>query len=260
MIQERTIPGAQSIERATTLLRWIAAGHASGTALRELVQRTGLDRTTTWRIVSSLEQQGLVSKDGDTGLYHLGIEAMALGATCMERSPLTQACRPVMKTLARRSGDSVFLVVRSGDSSYCLHLEEGAHPVRSFALNVGATRLLGLGVASIALLATFSDEALVHHYERHRDEYGEHDVGLPKLQRWVSQTRQYGHFQLRAGGVAGVGLQFRMGSCGNAAMSIIGPKSRLPRPRADELAQLMKDEIPRVLPRLTMDSSLQEWP
>ncbi|WPG40111.1 IclR family transcriptional regulator [Variovorax sp. EBFNA2] len=254
MTQTRAIPGAQSIDRATALLRWIAAGHASGTALRELVQRTGLDRTTAWRIVSSLEQQGLVSKDADSGLYHLGIEAMALGATCMERSPLTQACRPVMKTLVRLSGDSVFLVVRSGDSSYCVHLEEGVHPVRSFALNVGGTRLLGLGVASIALLATLSDEALVHHYARHRDEYADHDVGLPKLQRWVSQTRQRGHSHIHAGGVAGVGLQFRMGSCGNAAMSIIGPKSRLPRSRVDELAQAMRHEIRRVLPQLTPDS------
>jgi DNA-binding IclR family transcriptional regulator len=246
----RAIPGTQSIERTATLLRWIAAGHACGTTLRELVERTGLDRTTTWRIVSSLEHQGLVAKDARCGLYRLGIEAMALGAACMDRSPLTETCRPVMKTLARLSGDNVFLVVRSGDHSHCLHLEEGAHPVRSFALNVGATRLLGLGVASIALLATLTDEALAQHYQRHRGEYQTHEVGIAKLQRWVEQTRQRSHSHVSAGGVAGVGRQFRMGSCGNAAMSIIAPRARLPRTRAEELAQVMKLEIAKVLPQL----------
>lgn len=255
MTSARVIPGAQSIERAGMLLRQIAAGHVSGTALRELVAQTGMDRTTTWRIVCSLERQGLVAKDGRSGLYHLGIEAMALGANCMSRPPLTQSCRPVMQALARLSGDGVFLVLRSGDYSHCLHLEEGAHPVRSFALNVGGTRLLGLGVASVALLATLDDETLMGHYQRHQVEYESHEVGLAKLQRWVIQTRQRGHSHVSAGGVAGVGVQFRIGSCGDAAMSIIAPRTRLSRVRGDELAQAMKREVERFLPQLTLAPS-----
>ncbi|MEJ8827277.1 helix-turn-helix domain-containing protein [Variovorax humicola] len=250
MVKVRTIPGAQSIDRAAALLRWIAAGHGDGTALRDLVDRTGLDRTTAWRIVSSLEQQGLVAKDARSGLYRLGVESMALGLACMDRPPLTEACRPAMKALARLSGESVFLVVRSGDHSHCLHLEEGAHPVRSFPLNVGSTRLLGLGVASIALLATLTDEELAQHYQRHRAEYESHEVGIAKLQRWVVQTRQRSHSNAGAGGVAGVGVHFRMGSCGDAAMSIIAPRGRLPRPRAGELAQALAGEIGRLVPQV----------
>ncbi len=245
-----TVPGAQSIDRASALLRWIAREHVSGIALRDLVARTGLDRTTAWRIVSSLVNQGLVARDARSGLYHLGIEAMAWGAACMDRSPLVQACRPVMKSLARLSGDNVFLVLRSGDYSHCLHLEEGAHPVRSFALNVGGTRLLGLGVASIALLARLPEDALAQHYQRHREEYQSHELGLARLQRWAVQTRARGHSQIGAGGVAGVGLRFPMGSCGDAAMSIIAPRTRLSRARSEELARSMKSEIAGMLPQL----------
>ena len=232
------VNGAQSVERAGALLRRIAAGHAEGVPLRRLVDDTGLDRTTAWRLVSSLAAQGLVHKDEATGLYHLGLEAAALGAACMDRSPLVRACLPAMKALARLSGDNVFLVVRSGDHSHCLHLEEGEHRVRSFALNVGGTRLLGQGVGSIALLARLGDDALVAHYWRHEAEYQADDVGLARLRRWAVQTRDCGHSYGSSGGVAGIGLGFRVGSCADAALSVIAPRSR-----GAELALAMRREM-----------------
>lgn len=237
------VNGAQSVERACALLRRIAAGHAEGVPLRRLVDDTGLDRTTAWRLVSSLAAQGLVHKDEATGLYHLGLEAAALGAACMDRSPLVRACLQAMKALARLSGDNVFLVVRSGDHSHCLHLEEGEHRVRSFALNVGGTRLLGQGVGSIALLARLGDDALVAHYRRHEAEYQADDVGLARLRRWAVQTRDCGHSYGSSGGVAGIGLGFRVGSCADAALSVIAPRSRLPRSRGAELALAMRREM-----------------
>ncbi len=219
------------------------AQSAEGVPLRRLVDDTGLDRTTAWRLVSSLAAQGLVHKDEATGLYHLGLEAAALGAACMDRSPLVRACLPAMKALARLSGDNVFLVVRSGDHSHCLHLEEGEHRVRSFALNVGGTRLLGQGVGSIALLARLGDDALVAHYRRHEAEYQADDVGLARLRRWAVQTRDCGHSYGSSGGVAGIGLGFRVGSCADAALSVIAPRSRLPRSRGAELALAMRREM-----------------
>lgn len=241
----RPVAGAQSVDRAVALLGRIAASHASGASLRELQEATGLDRTTAWRIVSALAHHGLAGRDEDSGRYHLGLEAMAWGMACMDRAPLVEACRPTMMALARMSGDNVFLVVRSGDFSHCLHLEEGRNVVRTFALNVGSTRLLGLGVASIALLARLDDEDLAVHFERHEAEYRSHEVGLAKLQRWVAGTRESGYSHVSAAGVAGVGVWFALGSCGDAAMSIIAPRSRLPRARGSELAAMISSEIAR---------------
>src|SRR5215469_14532070 len=74
-----TVRGSQSIDRAMQLLRHVAAHHAQGIELAALVEATQLDRTTTYRIATSLVRAGLVGRDGTTGLYRLGIEAMALG-------------------------------------------------------------------------------------------------------------------------------------------------------------------------------------
>ncbi|WBY02879.1 helix-turn-helix domain-containing protein [Ramlibacter tataouinensis] len=234
-------PGAQAIGRAAAVLAQVARHHVRGLPLRELVELTGLDRTTAWRIASALQREALVQRD-ESGLYRLGLGAMAIGAAAMDRPPMVDRCRPVMKTLARLSGDNVFLVVRHGDHSLCLHLEEGANKVRSFPLNVGATRLLGLGVGSIALLARLSDEAVAQHYARHAAEYGLHEVGRSRLLRWAAATRQAGYSYAGAGGVTGVGLGFPLEGYSDAAMSVLAPRTRLPRVRAVQLAAAMREE------------------
>src|SRR5690606_22968046 len=125
----RPVRGVQSIDRALSLLGMLAAHHSTGMPMREIVELSGLDRTTAHRILSFLCQEKLVRRDPKRAHYRLGVETMALGMAAMSRAPLIDVCAPVMKTLARKSGDNVFLVVRSGDRSYCLHLEEGVHPV-----------------------------------------------------------------------------------------------------------------------------------
>jgi len=242
----KPISGAQSVERSITLLNRIAAAHAAGISLSELHQSAGLDRTTTWRIVSTLARHGLVARETVHGRYRLGLQAMALGMACMDRVPLVESCRPVMLALARLSGDNVFLVARMGDYSHCLHLEQGHNAVRSFALNVGATRLLGMGVASIALLARLDDAALQAHFARHQSEYSAQNVSLAKLRRWVARTHAHGYSHASGEGAAGVGRWFRLGSCADAAMSIIAPRARLSPARGAELAELMARELERI--------------
>lgn len=237
--------GTQSVSRALGLLDCIASSPREGVSLQQLQQSSGLDRTTAWRLVSALVQHGLAERDALSGHYRLGLQAMALGMASMREVPLVRACRPMMKALARMSGDNVFLVVRSGDFSHCLHLEEGSHVVPSFAMNVGSTRLLGLGVASIALLARLDDTALAAHFSTHEADYRSHDVGLAKLQRWVARTRESRYSFMSAGGVAGVGVWFPFGSCGEAALSIVASRGRLPRSRSQALAETIMREIAR---------------
>jgi DNA-binding IclR family transcriptional regulator len=237
------VRGAQSIDRAIGLLQLIAAHHAQGMALRELVAATGLDRTTVYRIASSLVRAGLVSRDAGSGAYALGVEAMALGLTSMQRAPLLAACVPAMKALARRSGEPVFLVVRSGDYSQCLHMEQGRLPIRGFAETVGNMRLLGLGIPSFALLAHMSDADIAAHFARHQEEYHARRMSAMKLHTWIRQARQQGYAQISAKGIGGVGLRFALGSCGDAALGIVAPASRMTRARGPALAALLHEEI-----------------
>ena len=240
-------PGAQSIERAMGLVNLVARHHDQGISLQAMVQLSGLDRTTAWRMLGSLQSANLVARDDHTGLYTLGVQATSWGAASLGQSALIRQCQPAMKTLARLSGDNVFLVLRLGDYSHCLHLEQGAHAVPSFRQTVGETRLLGLGVASLAMLAVLDDTAIQAHHARHSAQYELEGVAHAQLQRWVQATRQRGHAYRSTAGIAAVGLHWHLGHAANAALSIGAARTRLPLARAAELATLMRNHCPQLV-------------
>ena len=240
-------PGAQSIDRAMGLVNLVARHHDQGIALQALVQASGLDRTTAWRMLGSLQHARLVERDAQSGLYTLGVQATAWGAASLGQAALIRQCQPVMKTLARLSGDNVFLVLRLGDYSHCLHLEQGEHAVPSFRQTVGETRLLGLGVASIAMLAVLDDAAIQAHHDRHTAQYELEGVAHAQLQRWVKATRQRGHAYRSTAGIAAVGLHWPFGQVAIAALSIGASRARLSLGRAAELAVLMRSHWPQLV-------------
>ena len=51
----------QSVERAAALLRAVAAATGPAGSATALAEAAGLNRTTTWRILTTLEQQRLVA-------------------------------------------------------------------------------------------------------------------------------------------------------------------------------------------------------
>src|SRR6218665_536144 len=70
----------------------------------------GRGGSRVYRLVSALVTAGLPQRDPGAAAYRLGNEAMALGLAALQRPPLIEQCRPVMKALARRAGEPVFLV------------------------------------------------------------------------------------------------------------------------------------------------------
>lgn len=167
----------------------------------------------------------------------------------MTRAPLVAACRSAMQALARRSGEAVFLVLRSGDYSHCLHVQEGARPNAAFVLNTGRTRLLGLGIPSFALLARMSDAEFTAHYMRHKEQYLSRRLTEAQLLRWIRLARDSGYAHINAQGLGGVGLHLPVGSCGDAAMGIVTP-SRLSRATGKAFIDLLADELQAIMPLL----------
>ena len=91
----------------------ISAG--SATALAETV---GLNRTTTWRILTTLEQERLVTHDKETGTYSLGFGLIDLAGQA-EGDALVRSARVVLQRLAGQARETAALaVVRGGVLTY----------------------------------------------------------------------------------------------------------------------------------------------
>ena len=239
------MPGAQSVFRAIHLLKLVGLNHESGISLASLVASTALDRATAYRLLGALVKSGMVARDG-AKLYRLGPEAMQLGLATMSRVPIMERCRPMMIRLARRTEDTVYLVVRNGDHAHCVHYEQGAFPIKALVLQVGGLRLLGVGSAGTALMATLSDAELEGFQARHAAELPPERKSLAQLRSLSAQIRRQGYVStdnLVATGVAGVGVSFQVTPGTYAAISVGAIRSRMDRERREWIAELMKEEL-----------------
>jgi DNA-binding IclR family transcriptional regulator len=109
-------------------------------------------RTTTYRLLRSLEALDLVEPGSQPGAYRLGWKLMRLGAAVVERLDERQAALPVMERVHERVGETVFLLVRRGWDAVCIERLEGLR-VQSLALRLGGSLPLHAGAGPRALLA-----------------------------------------------------------------------------------------------------------
>ncbi|WP_371820104.1 IclR family transcriptional regulator [Verticiella alkaliphila] len=233
------------MDRALGLLQAVAASHLEGIGVRALAEQMNLDRTTAYRLMSSLVASGFVERDARRN-YRLGLQAMQLGLAAMNRAPLVEMCRPMMLRLARLTEDTVFLVVRNGDYAHCIHCEEGAFPVKAMVLQIGGMRVLGIGSAGMTLLAQLADEQIEAIYTRRQDEFTPRGITLAALRRLVLDTRQKRYsatLGLVTEGVGGVGMGFDLPQGGHAAISIAAIAPRMQPDRRVWIAEQIAAEL-----------------
>lgn len=144
--------GAQSISRAIALLRHVARHNDRGARLSEISQHAGLTLSTTHRLLAVLSAEGLITHDTVSKRYHLGIELYHLGSTAYQYS-IREHFRGALERIAQETGDTVFLLIRSGNDALCIDRVEGSYPVRAVLVDIGSRRPLGIGVGSLSLIA-----------------------------------------------------------------------------------------------------------
>ena len=122
----------QALERGLHLLG--AFRERPSLSLAELAGRLPVHRTSTLRLVHTLERHGYLARDG-AGRYRLGPALYELGGLALARLDVRAAARPVLEALAAETGETVQLVVRDGADILVVDGIESAHRVK-----VGAGR------------------------------------------------------------------------------------------------------------------------
>ena len=100
--------GTQAVRRAVGLLKVFSDARPEWT-LPELVAASGLNKTTTFRLLSALAAEGLIARSNEGSAWRLGPEAIAIGARALRSNDLRAVGRPFLEELARGSGESASL-------------------------------------------------------------------------------------------------------------------------------------------------------
>ena len=105
-------------------------------SLAEICKLSGLNKTTTHRLLGALQSEGLIERNALTAAYSLGAGLMALGVQALASSDLRRRVRPLLKSLANETGETATLEVPIEDSMLILDEVTGRHVVGA-AGNVG---------------------------------------------------------------------------------------------------------------------------
>jgi len=99
----------QAVDRAVALLKAVADSTTPPNVL-ELAHACGINRSTAWRILRTLEYHGLVDRDAITQRYTVGYGAISIAAAVADDT-LVRRVRPLIEKLASATGESVTLAV-----------------------------------------------------------------------------------------------------------------------------------------------------
>ena len=251
-------PGVQSVARAMHILRTMMRAEARGQSLRllDIATATQLHKTTAHRLLRALEGENWITREPGSRNYRLGSELLSLATLATSQHRLRDLARPALDRLADKTGDTVYLFARGGFDVTCIDRVEGSYPIRTLEIHVGDRRPLGVGAASLALLAALPDDegqAVIDHLVDQRPDCARR--GAAWFRAEVARTRRDGFACIRnmaIKGMWGVGVPI-LGVGGDpvAALSVASITERMQPARRQELAALLHAEAERLTKALT---------
>jgi DNA-binding IclR family transcriptional regulator len=232
-----------SVLRALRLLDLFERGRPE-MSLAEFVRRSGYSKSTTYRLLVTLEHAGWLER-GPNGTFRLTIKPFQVGSILVDSLELRQEAGPIMARLAAELDETVYLVVADGPRAVCLERIDSGQGVRVTDLYVGGSQPLHLGAAPRALLA-FDEETLLPPLLAEglsrRTEYSLVDPAA--LRADLAETRRRGYSisdQDAAHGTGAIGAPI-LGADGRAVagLSVGGLRQRVIPPRPPHIAALLQ--------------------
>ncbi|MEO3929097.1 IclR family transcriptional regulator [Micromonosporaceae bacterium B7E4] len=246
---ERTVPasqaqpaetpdnqGVRSVQRALDILGLLTEDRPT-ISIREIVEATGLAKTTVLRMASTLEQSGLLWATANGYMAGPGLWRWAhLAQRTWELPPDTQRS---MRELAARRRETVNVYVPRDIYRVCIAQQEGPQPLRH-VVHVGDELPMWAGASAKVLLQDASP-GLLERIAR-RSPYGPGHV--KRLREWIDQAAEQGYAEShgeREDGLSAVAAPI-LGRSGTviAALGLSGPSVRFTEAKVAEFAGDLK--------------------
>lgn len=103
----------------------------------EITEKLQYNKTTVFRIISNLEEEGYLEKNPETGKYRLGMKLFFLGSLVKPYRHLKSTAKPLLRSLNQQTGETVHLAVLHKNQALYLDKIESNHTVRVVVSQVG---------------------------------------------------------------------------------------------------------------------------
>jgi IclR family KDG regulon transcriptional repressor len=119
----------RALERSLDILLCFTA-RTPELSMTDIAERVGLHKSTTHRLLATLERRRFVERRAGTGLYRLGLQVARLVHVTLDHDELFHLAVPYLRRLSEESAENVHLAVLDGTSVVYVHVVEGQRRVK----------------------------------------------------------------------------------------------------------------------------------
>lgn len=147
-----------SLNKGLEVLEMVAADGGEA-ALSDLTRRLAWDKSTVFRLLTTLIRRGYVEQDPDTKRYRLGCRILHLERYLFQSLDLPRLSRELLTDLANATGEAAHLATLHRDQVIIIAQRESPERMAVNA-HVGSIEPLHCTALGKAILIQFSEEAL----------------------------------------------------------------------------------------------------
>ncbi|SDH29006.1 MULTISPECIES: IclR family transcriptional regulator [unclassified Duganella] len=164
-----------------------------GLGVTELAKRSGITKARTFRLLNTLEETGLIRREGPLATYSLGYRALLVGAAAKEQVQLSKLADALLPAVGEACGESVLLRVREAHETICIAWWDAPNMVRVES-QLARRRPLHVGASGKLLLAYAPPSVQEEVLQAERESFTSNTItGADQLKQSIQKVREQGY-------------------------------------------------------------------
>jgi len=147
--------------------------------MTQIANQVGMNKSTTHRLLGTLERKRFIQRDPSTGLYQLGIRLLQMAYLTLEYNDLQKHAAPVLLRLCEQYRETITLSVLDDTDVVFLDVVESPQRVK-LAASTGQRIPAFATAAGKAILAFLPEEMVKKILERSMQQFTPHTIISPE--------------------------------------------------------------------------------
>ncbi len=249
----------QSVDRALRIITYVSE-KKEGMGVTELAFLLGLNKSSIFKLLSTLAAHGFIEQDQETKKYKLGYKYLELSSMLLESLDLRTQAKPYLKELESATNEVIHLVVYDQGEVVYIEKLEGNETLRTHSKVGKRASMHCTSVGKVILAHLPEDETAEIIAKKGLEKHTENTITDPNIfLNELQKVRKQGYgieVEENEEGITCIAAPiFDHKGDITAAVSISGPSTRMTAKRLEELMPLITETSKTISARLGYQSN-----
>jgi DNA-binding IclR family transcriptional regulator len=237
-----------SVKSATQIIKYLSSSRHKSESLTQISFDLGLNRSTAYRILTTLELDNMVEYDSSERTYRLGTEIVVLGARALKVNNYLERSEQLIREIAGFSGNTTVLVQRISFAKIAYVLKAEPDTPLHVSATIGQVLPITAGSHGKVFMAFMGKEERMEIYKQiGYPRYTAYTLTKEQFEAEVSSIREAGvalSWEEHVAGVGGVAVPvFRGENSLFGTISCFGLSAELDQSRLRDIAAKVRQRV-----------------